>query len=433
MRVKEFLLNLQKGMAEGRVSVPDALQMAHRLLSNEGIPCNDIYESIDMLENLVNPETKEHVNKSSIHEIPESVIRHRRQTAIRDSASNIIRIACGNNRNINYHQSLKYWSGKRVTVFYDPVMVGFASSEELPLLGWGSVHTASKIAKYCYLETNNNILNYKRTAIILTRHSSKYAHFIRDRLTKIIWAQYISNMGPFDDYIFDYPLTEKELKCLHDLGVKANFHYANQLGRIFTLECEFIIVIEVSSGLNLLPLLKDYMMKKVINPIERSKVYLSRGQQGSRRDACNAIQVEETVTKLGYTVLELSDLSYIEQLNYCAGAGICTGIHGAQLINSILGCSLIEIHSFPYCTSPWSETMLKMSRVLDIPYVPILLTSTDKHSSITNCENSKIKDIYKARKLSKNNPETSQTSEFSINIENLTLSINIAESLAKKL
>ena len=131
MGIKEFLLNLQKGMADGRVSVRECLQMAHSLLSKEGIPCNDIYESIDMLENLVNPETKEHVNKSSIHEIPESVIRHRRQTAIRDSASNIIRIACGNNRNINYHQSLKYWSGKRVTVFYDPLMVGFSSSEEL--------------------------------------------------------------------------------------------------------------------------------------------------------------------------------------------------------------------------------------------------------------------------------------------------------------
>ena len=100
------------------------------------------------------------------------------------------------------------------------------------------------------------------------------------------------------------------------------------------------------------------------------------------------------MTRLGYTVLELSDLSYIEQLNYCAGAGICAGIHGAQLINSILGCSLIEIHSFPYCTSPWSETMLKMSRVLNIPYVPILLTSTDKHSSITNCENTKIRETF---------------------------------------
>ena len=101
------------------------------------------------------------------------------------------------------------------------LMVGFSSTEELSLLGWGSVRTASKIAKYCYLEKNNNILKYKRTAIILTRHSSKYAHFIRDRLTKIIWAHHISNMGPFDDYIFDYPLTEKELKCLHDLGIEA--------------------------------------------------------------------------------------------------------------------------------------------------------------------------------------------------------------------
>ena len=64
MRIKEFLLNLQKGIAEGRVSVQDALQMANTLLSNEGIPCNDIYESIDMLENLVNPETKEQFNKS---------------------------------------------------------------------------------------------------------------------------------------------------------------------------------------------------------------------------------------------------------------------------------------------------------------------------------------------------------------------------------
>ena len=42
-------------------------------------------------------------------------------------------------------------------------------------------------------------------------------------------------MGPFDDYIFDYPLSDQELKCLEDLDIRANFHYANNLGRLFTL------------------------------------------------------------------------------------------------------------------------------------------------------------------------------------------------------
>ena len=144
MGIKEFLLNLQKGMADGRVNVRESLQMAYSLLSNEGIPCDDIYESIDILDDLVNSETKERNNKPSIHIIPESIIKDIEHPAIRESASNIIRIACGNSGNINYHQSLKYWSGKRVTVFYDPLMVGFSSSEELSLLGWGSVHTASK-------------------------------------------------------------------------------------------------------------------------------------------------------------------------------------------------------------------------------------------------------------------------------------------------
>ena len=71
------------------------------------------------------------------------------------------------------------------------------------------------------------------------------------------------------------------------------------------------------------------------------------------------MEVEETMSKLGYTVVDPSELSYVEQLNYCAGSVICSGIHGAQLINGLLGC-LIEIHSFPYCASPWAETMQKM-------------------------------------------------------------------------
>ena len=433
MSTREFLLCLQKNISDGSMSVRDALQIAHELLIKEKIQCNDFYGSIDFLASLIRSESNELSPKALLHEIPESVISTSPQHAITESAASLIRIVCGKNSKINYHHSLKYWSGNKATVFYDPLMVGFSAEEDLSPLGWGSMKTGSNIARAYYHTSKRVDFNFKRSAIILTRHTSKYAHFIRDRLTKIIWAHHFSDMGPFDDYIFDYPLSDKELQCLSDLDIEANFRFIKDLGRIFTLQGDLIVIFEVSSGINLLPLLQDYMLKKAIRPAKIRKIYLSRGCKGFRRDACNALEVEKTMNRLGYNVVDLSDLSYVEQLNYCAGSDICTGIHGAQLINSLLGQSLIEIHSFPYCTSPWSETMLKMSRVLNMPYVPVLLSSNEKNSVKNSYECTMIKDIHKSTNLRQFSSQAGQTSSFSINLQNLESSIVVAESLVKKI
>ena len=434
MEIKQTFLSLQTNLITESITVREALGVSNQILAEENIPNNDIYESLDVIKKNISSSEKHLDINSSLQEIPESVVDISSRDPIAESAENIIRITCGSHARINHQHSLKYWSGKEATIFYDPLMVGFsAEDDDLSQLGWGSMQTASLIAKSCHEANKCSVFKFRRVAVVLTRHPSKYAHFIRDRLTKIIWAHHISKMGPFDDYIFDYPLSDQELKCLEDLDIRANFHYAINLGRLFTLQSDLIVIIEVSSGLNLLPLLKEFMLKRVTIPAKKSKIYFSRGQKGSRRDASNTMEVEETMSKLGYTVVDLSELSYVEQLNYCAGSVICSGIHGAQLINGLLGPSLIEIHSFPYCTSPWAETMLKMARVLNIPYVPLLLSSTDQHSSANAYENKTIRDIRKSMEMNRSSPELAQTSNFYINAKTLADSISIAELIIKKL
>ncbi len=431
MKPLQIFDNIYAGLADGTYSVHSAVKTSCHLLHRINIPCQDVYESIDVLASLARNDYILNAPKALVHEIPQSTYRARSERLAIDSVANSLRIVCGNKSRINHQHSLKYWVGKRVSVFYDPLMIGFSCEEDLSVLGWGSMYTASSIASASYRFSSKSDFCFRRVAVILTRHASKYAHFIRDRLTKIIWAHYLSEMGPFDEYIFDYPLSDCEIKCLIDLGINARFSYACHLGRIFTISADLVIVVEISSGLNLLPLLKGFLLKKIPVSSARKKIFLSRGLKGSRRNALNVEEVEETMTKLGYDVVDLSDLGYVDQLSYCLGSHICAGIHGAQIINGLLTRNLIEIHSFPYCKSSWSQTMLRMADILNIPYVPLLLSSRD-HNDTACHENTRIGDMQNCSNSVGQHDGDGQTSTFPIDITNLLTSVSLAESLLKK-
>jgi hypothetical protein len=432
MLITEEVLSLINSLEHSSVDPNNIFIYAVNLLNKLGSPATDIYESLDILSSLLAPHL---ISESTLDGefvlIPESCSTPKTTKAFNESVANVVRICCGKKKRTHTAIPLKFWLGKKLSIFYHPLMVGFACDSQLSQLGWGSSRVASYLAHNYLQKTKSFDFKYKNIAVILTRHRSKYAHFVRDRLTKIIWAHYLSGYGPFSHFIFDFPLTRKELECLGDLGICSDFMYASNMNRIFSIQADNILVVEVSSGMSLMPTLRDYFSSP-ISLEAPSKVFIRRGIGGSRRDATNEIHLEQLFKKLDYTIVDLSCKPYIDQLRYCSNASIVSGIHGAQLINSLNASALIELHSFPYCGSPWSETMLKMAQTLDMPYVPILLPTNAPSDNLTSLYQSKLSDLMG---MLERNQATNigQSAKFEVSIDRLKVSMNIAESILKEL
>jgi hypothetical protein len=417
-----------EGLRSGNLDVKQACEISYYNLAARNIICNDYYEAIDMILPRIYLG-----DSATLYEIPESRSNSSSVCSISESISESIRISCGNTISKVSSRPLKYWIGQRVSIFYDPLMIGFASDQQLASLGWGSLQTASLLAQSIYNLNSTTIRSSGKIAVILTRHPSKYAHFVRDRLTKVVWAHYLSGIGPFDEYVFDFPLSNKELQALADLRICSKISYASDLGRLFTIQSDLVLLIEVTTGLTLLPSLRDFLKNRIITRNGHPKVFLSRGEAGSRRTASNRSEVETTMKDLGYVVCDLSELSYVQQLAYCANTRICAGFHGAQMLNGFNTTCMIEFHSFPYCASPWSETMLRMGDILGIKYIPFILSRANYHEGDTCYEDLTIAQI--SRELSANQymAASGQTSHFDVDIDNLIKSVHIAESISEKL
>jgi len=423
------------GLASGQLSVDAALRKSMEYINILGLYCSDIYESLDLLvgaAGLSNPAYDEETS-SLIFQIPESTTKKKINSSIAETTAEIVRIACNKKSTIHSASPLKFCKSERVTVFYDPLMIGFASEESLSTLGWGSAKAASHIAQSLVQTADGIDLCAGRIAIILTRHPSKYAHFVRDRLTKIIWCEYLSGMGPFDEYIFDYPLELREIECLRDLGITSRFLYAADLGRLFTVVGECIVVIEVTSGMSLLPSLSQFISDKYPTSGNTEKIFLRRGHLGRRRKATNDNEVEELFMHLGYKAVDISSISYIKQLTFCQDSLVTAGMHGAQLVNAHNSSSLIELHTFPYAASPWAESMLKMAGVLQIPYVPLLLSSIEHANDLVNYEEVPLRYLQNQLVGNSDNPSSGQSSRNLIDIKNLRRSVELAESLIEKI
>ena len=315
---------------------------------------------------------------------------------------------------INHPVQLSHWIGSNVSIFYNPVMIGFYSDHSLDYLGWGSSKVASYIA---YLNRDSEPILHGRICVVLTRHQSKYAHFVRDRLTKIIWAQFYSGHGPYDHFVFDFPLNNAEINFLTSIGIRYSFLSAYDR-KTFTLSGD-IMIIKCSSGMSLLPYLKDFVLNyfQQLTPAKSSHIFLSRGKSGSRRNAINIADVERVFVKFGFSIINPSEFTLQQQLSLCIDSTIVAGFHGAQLINSLTSSSLIELHSYPYAFSPWSQTMRLMSQTLKMGYVPLLI-GFDPQQSILNSE-STIHQLRDNLTSINSSPKIGQESSFFVDLNTL--------------
>ena len=313
---------------------------------------------------------------------------------------------------VNQPIDLHYWIGNKVSIFYNPIMIGFYSDQTLFNLGWGSSKVASYIA---YLNHRSKPILEGRICVILTRHLSKYAHFVRDRLTKIIWAQFYSGHGPYDHFVFDFPLNASELNLLDSLGIKHSFVWAFT-HKIFSLAGD-IMIIKCSSGMSLLPYLRDYVINNYqpLSSVKSNYIFLSRGKGGSRRDATNSSDVESLFQDFGFSVVNTAKYSIQQQLSLCINSSVAVGFHGAQLINAFTSSSLIELHSYPYAFSPWAQTMRLMSTTLSIDYIPLLIGFPPNQANIDSSKSiGYVRNIY----LSSHDlaPNAGQSDSFGVDL-----------------
>ena len=258
---------------------------------------------------------------------------------------------------------LFYWVGNEVSIYFNPILISFYNSQsDLRFLGWGSSTFGQQLIK----DSNCSEFEEDSYCVILTRHRSKFAHFVRDRLSKVVWAHYYSDEGPYKNYIFDYQLNKKELQCLKDFGIDANYIYADE-HKCMKLKGR-VKVMQVMSGMSTLVYLKKYLHEvHHKDKVNRRRLFLKRGLNGRRRDISNIEEVEKTIKGYGYETIELENMEILDQLLYCINSENVCGVHGAQIINALTSKSIIEINSLRYSLSEWSRTMQDIDR-LEIRY-----------------------------------------------------------------
>ena len=156
-----------------------------------------------------------------------------------------------------------------------------------------------------------------------------------------------------------------------------------------------ILVFEVCTGTPLLPTLRDWLHNDFIPSQDiqisaLSKVYLARGES-TRRNFSNEASFVALLESRGFDIVNNSRLPIFDQLLTCLNSQIVVGAHGAQLLNAFMTTSrLLEILPFPYCFSPWSHTMIKMSDILSIEYIPFFASQLNDDSYIDIMSNIRL-------------------------------------------
>ena len=282
--------------------------------------------------------------------------------------------------------SILYWRGSRLDIYFHPILVGFSShGSPLPKLGWGSSMFGAQLASFASRITKKSPINTGRTVVILTRHMSKYAHFVRDRFSKFIWARQIFKLSTIDTLVCDFPLSQSEIECFRTAGFQGDFIYMSE-HLYLSIEGD-IVAFEVCTGVPLLPELRTWLFEEYLPslpspPPVKPRVFLSRGIN-SRRNLSNHSRLSTYLATLDFYIIDNSNLSILEQLLSCFGSDLVIGVHGAQLINAIMSNStLVEIMPYPYCICSWSHTMIKMCDRLSIIHVPYFASQLPSSQSV---------------------------------------------------
>ena len=91
---------------------------------------------------------------------------------------------------------------------------------------------------------------------------------------------------------------------------------------------------------------------------DRLRLYISRGDNTNQRVLLNEPELLNRLVSRGFRSIELSKLSFDEQVDLFARAEAVIGVHGAGLSNLVFappGCLVMEIAGQSYCPTMFEE------------------------------------------------------------------------------
>lgn len=186
-------------------------------------------------------------------------------------------------------------------------------------------------------------------ATITASESSGYFHWMLECLPRI---------RLIEDYIeeIDYLIVPDNLKKFHIETLDRLGFPEEKLCHIkdgMNLQCENLFVPSLPNGNALMSkwvcdfLRESFIPEDVADPYRF--IYISR-KDALYRKIINEDEVEEYLKEMGFEILQMSELSFLEQVRICAEARIVISPHGAGLTNIVFckGAKILEMFSPSY-------------------------------------------------------------------------------------
>jgi len=186
-------------------------------------------------------------------------------------------------------------------------------------------------------------------ATIASSESSGYFHWMLECLPRLkILEDYKEKI---DYLIVPHDLSKFHLETLYFLGYTEDKLYRIKNG--MNLQCEELFVPSLPIGDALMSewvcdfLRESFLPKNVDEP--HRLIYISR-KDALYRKITNEKEVENYLQKIGFEILQMSKLPFLEQVKICSEAKIVIGPHGAGLTNIAFckNAKILELFSPSY-------------------------------------------------------------------------------------
>jgi hypothetical protein len=187
-------------------------------------------------------------------------------------------------------------------------------------------------------------------ATITSTGTTGYYHWIFESLPRLKLLEDV--IGEIDYLIVPYNLKRFHLETLSLLGVPEEKLLKIKDGD--HLLCENLFVPSLSSvskwGCDFLR--ESFIPKDVAEP--HRLIYISRNDALYRK-IINEEEVEDYLRDIGFEIVQMSELNFLEQVKLCAEARIVVGPHGAGLSNTVFcrNAKILEIFSPSYDANFW--------------------------------------------------------------------------------
>lgn len=185
-------------------------------------------------------------------------------------------------------------------------------------------------------------------ATITSTGSTGYFHWIFESVPRLmlLWEM----IDKIDYLIVPNDLNKFHLETLNILGFKENKLYRMKDG--IHIQCENLFVPSLS--LISIPKWKCDFLKKLFIPNNSNNnkqrlIYITRNDALYRK-IYNEKEVESYLKGIGFEIINMSEFSFLEQVQICSEARVVVGPHGAGLSNTVFcqNAKILEICSPSY-------------------------------------------------------------------------------------